>query len=484
MARKIPNNLSLHYSGGWHEPLSGKYIPTFDPSTGMELARVACAGVRDVERAVAGADEGYRVWRNSSSLERRDALFELGARLRYHREELAWLDAIDAGMPIREVERDIEIAATAVEFFAGLTTEAKGTTLPPASNELTYSIREPLGVVARVLAFNHPLMFAASRAAAPIAAGNALILKPSERSPLSTLRLAEIAEGIFPPGVLNVLPGDGECGKALASSPGIAKIALIGSVPTGVAIMRAAADTIKEIGLELGGKNALVAFPDSDPEAVAGAIFRGMNFSWCGQSCGSTSRAFLHTEIHDDVVRRLVKLSECLRPGRPTDRNTAMGCLISHSHRDHVARHVASAVAEGARIETGGRAPDDPELADGAFFLPTVLSGIDQSMSIANEETFGPVVSTLAWNDFDEMIRAVNATRYGLTASIWTQDIDAAQRTLAELEVGYVWINNVGTHIHGAPFGGRKLSGIGREESLEELLAYTAIKNVNLRFTA
>lgn len=476
---RLPAHRGLYYGGTWHDPLSGGSAPTINPATGQSIAQVAVAGADDVDAAISSAAAGFAIWRKTDALTRSRALVAWAARLRANADQLAWLDAVDAGMPISQVLRDIELAAVAIEFCAGLITEIKGDTLPTGNGQLTYTLRQPIGVVARIVAFNHPLMFAASRAAAPLAAGNALILKPSEQAPLSALRLAELSEGLFPPGVFNVLPGGRECGEALARSPRVAKVSLIGSVPTGKAVLRAAAETIKETALELGGKNALIAYPDADIPTVADAIFRGMNFAWGGQSCGSTSRAFVHTDIHDAVVALVVEKCRALVPGMPTEPGTAMGCLISEAHRARVEGFVASAIEDGATLVAGGRRP--PGLDGGAFYEPTVFTGVSADMSIAREEIFGPVLSIFRWSDEAAMLADVNDTDFGLTAAIWTERISTALRVAEALEVGYVWVNGVGAHIHGAPFGGVKQSGLGREESIDEIFAYTAVKTINVR---
>lgn len=479
---RFPVQRGLYYGGAWHDPIDGTIASTENPATGEVLCDVAWAGQIDVEHAVDAAAGGFDTWRRVSPIDRARSLQRLAERLRSRRADLTWLDAVDAGMPISEVERDVEIAATALEFFAGLVTEAKGQTLPSPHGELNYVLRQPIGIVARIVAFNHPLMFAASRIAAPLAVGCSIILKPSEQAPLSALLLAELSDGLFPDGVLNVLPGGRDCGSALASSDRVRKIGLIGSVQTGKAVLASAAATIKESALELGGKNALIAWPDSDPAQVADAVFRGMNFSWCGQSCGSTSRAFLHDALHDEVMGRVKAMCNELRPGLPHLPETRMGSLISQSHLASVETHVAKALKQGASVVAGGRRPDDADLSAGAFFEPTVLSGITQDMAIASDEVFGPVLSLMRWKDGDDVVAQANATPFGLTAAIWTRDLATAHSAADRLDVGYVWINRPGTHIHGAPFGGTKMSGIGREESIEELYSYTTLKNVNVRF--
>ena len=248
--------------------------------------------------------------------------------------------------------------------------------------------------------------------------------------------------------------------------------------------MRAASDTLKPVLLELGGKNALIAFPDADPDEVARAVIAGMNFTWCGQSCGSTSRAFLHDAIHDAVLERVKQHITRFKPGIPTDPATTMGALISKAHHDKVMGYIDIAKAEGAQVLCGGKRPDAPELAQGNFIEPTVFHGVRQEMRIASEEVFGPVLAVLRWTDAAAMMREVNSVEYGLTCSIWTDDLQSAHRTAQAVQAGYVWINETGKHLLGAPFGGFKQSGIGREECLGELLAFTQEKNIHLRMRA
>jgi len=343
-------------------------------------------------------------------------------------------------------------------------------------------VREPRGVVARIIPFNHPFMFCAGKSAAPLAAGNSVIVKPPEQAPLSALRLAELLGPLLPPGAFNVLPGGRDVGARLSEHPDVAMVALIGSVPTGRAVMRAAAETIKPVLLELGGKNALIAFPDADPEQVATAVVGGMNFTWCGQSCGSTSRAFLHADIHDAVVARLREKAARFRPGLPTDPATTMGALASRAQLDKTLRYIETARAEGAHLVCGGGQPADEGLRHGFFVEPTIFANVTPEMTIAREEIFGPVLAVMRWTDEAAMIDQVNRPEYGLTCSIWTNDLHRAHRTAAAVEAGFIWINEVSKHFLGSPFGGFKQSGLGREECLEELLAFTQEKNIHIRF--
>jgi betaine-aldehyde dehydrogenase len=293
--------------------------------------------------------------------------------------------------------------------------------------------------------------------------------------------MLELIGLVLPPGVINMLPGFVECGQSLASHPGIAKVAFTGSVPTGRAIMHAAADTIKPTVMELGGKNALIVYPDADLDKAADAAVRGMNFIWCGQSCGSTSRLFLHEKIYDQVLADVVARCGKIQPGDPTDFATNMGCLVSEQQWNKVMGYVEKGKSEGARLMTGGRRPPGKVFEKGFFIEPTVFADVTPQMAIAREEIFGPVVSVFKWSDEEKMLEQVNAVEYGLTASIWTRDLATAHLTAGRVQAGFVWVNQVSLHFIGAPFGGYKQSGIGREECIDELLAYTQIKNVHIK---
>jgi len=480
-ALALPNNRGAYYGGAWHEPKSGRYVDTISPGTGQSLGRVADAGADDIDAAVAVAQAAFREWRNVLPLERAKILREIARLLRDNARELAMIDAADCGNPVTEMTSDALVAAAQMEFFAGFVTETKGASIPMGPDAVNFSMREPLGVVGRIIPFNHPFMFCAGKSAAPLAAGNVVIVKPPEQAPLSSLRLAELIGGLLPPGVFNVVPGGREAGQRLASHPDVAMIALIGSVPTGRAVMKAAADTVKRTMLELGGKNALIAFPDADPDEVAAGVVGGMNFTWCGQSCGSTSRAFIHEAIYDAVVERVKARIAHFRPGIPTDPATTMGAIISKAQYDKVLSYIEAGKSDGARIVHGGKHPSDPALAKGFYVEPTVFADVTMQMRIAREEIFGPVLSILKWRDPDIMLREVNAVEYGLTASIWTNNLDAAHRTAMAVEAGFVWINEVSKHFLGAPFGGFKQSGLGREECFEEMLAFTQEKNIHIR---
>jgi betaine-aldehyde dehydrogenase len=477
----LPEHRGIYYGGIWQEPKSGRYVDTLNPATGKSLGKVADASAADIDAAVAAAKQAFQEWKRVLPFERAKMLRRIAEVLRQNANELAMIDAADCGNPVTEMVGDAMAAAAQLDFFAGFVTEMKGHSIPMGPDAVNFSVREPLGVVGRIIPFNHPFMFCAGKSAAPMAAGNTVVVKPPEQSPLSSLRLAELIGGILPPGVFNVVPGGREAGARLASHPDVAKVALIGSVPTGRAVMQAAADTLKPVMLELGGKNALIAYADADPDEVAGAAIRGMNFSWCGQSCGSTSRAFLHEKIHDAVIDRIKERIKAFKPGIPTDPATTMGAIISKAQFERVMSYIESAKSEGARVVAGGKRPDDPALANGYFVEATVFAGVTPAMKIAREEIFGPVLAVLTWSDESEMLKEVNAVEYGLTASIWTNDLSTAHRTAMEVQAGYVWINEVGKHFLGAPFGGVKQSGIGREECLEEMLSFTQEKNIHVK---
>jgi betaine-aldehyde dehydrogenase len=476
----LPEHDTLFYGGAWHAAIEARYEDVRSPATGERLARVSIASAADVDRAVAAAREGFLVWRDVAPLERAKVLREIAAIIERHGRELAMLDAADGGNPVTEMAGDAAAAAAQIQFFAGLVTEMKGSSVPAGPNGLNFSVREPLGVVARIVPFNHPLMFCAGKSAAPLAAGNAIIVKPPDQAPLSGLRLAELVGHLLPAGAFNVLSGGREAGAALASHPGIDAVALVGSVPTGRAVMRAAAETIKPVLLELGGKNALIAFPDADPDVIATAAVDGMNFTWCGQSCGSTSRAFIHEKIYEAVVGRLAASAARFRPGLPTDPATTMGAIVSEAQFKRVMGYIDAGKKEGARLLCGGGPPADPALRNGFFIEPTIFADVTREMTIAREEIFGPVLAVFRWKDEAAMLRDVNAVPYGLTCSIWTDDLALAHRTAARVEAGFVWINDTSRHILGTPFGGVKQSGIGREECIEELLTFTREKHVHV----
>jgi betaine-aldehyde dehydrogenase len=477
----LPAQRHHYYGGAWHPSRSGAMTGVTSPATGESLGQAAEGGADDVDRAVAAAADAFLAWRDVPSQERARCIRAAATILREHADELAWIDAQDAGNPFTAMRYDVELSAAYMDHFAGLVTEIKGSTIPIEPGILNYTLREPLGVVARIGAFNHPLLFVAGKCGAPLAAGNTLIVKPADQTPLSALRIAELWARVFPPGVFNVVTGGRDAGAALAAHPRVAKIGFIGSVNGGRAVMQAASATIKALTLELGGKNALIACADADPDEIADGVVRGMNFRYVtGQSCNSTSRVYLHDDVHDPALAAIVRKVAALRIGLPTDPAAEVGCLSSAAQFDKTMSYIRIGREEGARLVLGGKRADDPRLARGYFVEPTVFADVTDDMRIAREEIFGPVVSILRWSDEADVLARVNALDVGLTASIWTHDLDRAHRLAARIEAGYIWINNASTHHVGVPFGGYKQSGLGREESIEELMACTQQKNISV----
>ena len=475
----LPRHRDLYYDGKWQKPRGG-YQDTLNPATGRSLGPCAEANAEDVDAAVQAAHRAYRTWRAVKPLERAALMKQVAAKLRANAEELAMLDAANCGNPVREMMRDAGTAAAQWDYFAGLVTEMKGETIPMGDGVVNLSVREPFGVCARIVAYNHPVMFTAAKAAPAVAAGNTVIMKPPYQAPLSAYRFLEIVDGILPPGVLNILTCGIPGSQALVAHPLVPRVSLIGSVPTGRAIARAAAERLKHVTLELGGKNACIIYPDADLEKAAKGAVGGMNFSWCGQSCGSTSRLFIHESVYDRVLDGVMKHIRNHKPGIPTEMESTMGAIISKAQMEKVLSYIEIGKQEGATLACGGKRPDDPKLAGGFFVEPTVFTNVTQKMRIANEEIFGPVLSVLKWKDEETLFEQVNAVEHGLTGSVWTTSLANAHRAAGRIESGFIWVNGAGPHFLGVSFGGYKQSGIGREESYEELLSFTQSKNINI----
>jgi betaine-aldehyde dehydrogenase len=476
---RLPQVRDLYYGGAWHKPQGG-YAATFNPANALSLGECAEANALDVDAAVQAAKKAYEGWKRTKPFERAALLRRIAAVLRANALELALLDASNCGAPVAEMQRDVEFAAAAYDYFAGLVTEAKGETVPMGDGMVNLTVREPYGVVGRIVAYNHPLLFLGAKSAAPLAAGNTVVMKPPVQAPLSAYRFAELIDGILPPGVFNIVTGGTACGAALAAHPDVPVIGLVGSVETGRAVMRSAADRIKRVSLELGGKNALIVYPDADLDRASSGAVKGMNFTWNGQSCGSTSRLFVHESVHDEVMTGILKKIRAYQPGIPTDPKTTQGAIVSKAQFDKVMRYIDIGLAEGATLACGGKRPSDPALQDGYFIEPTVFTNVRADMRIAREEIFGPVLSVIRWSDEETMFEQVNAVEYGLTGAVFTRDLAIAHRAASRIEAGLVWVNNSSSHFLGTGFGGYKQSGLGRDESLEELLFYTQPKNINI----
>jgi betaine-aldehyde dehydrogenase len=475
----VPHRL-MHIGGSWVDAAAGGCIEAVDPTSEELIATVPDADSEDVAAAVAAAQAAAPDWRELGWARRAALLRELASRIEAEAEQLARLDVRDGGLPLAGMRSDVAGTIAEIQYYAGIAPETRGSTAPPSLDTLSYTVREPYGVVARIVPFNHPFKFAAGKVAAPLAAGNTVVLKPGEQTSLSALEFARIAADVLPAGVLNVVTGRGlTAGAALVAHPEVHRVAFTGSVPSGRAVLRNAAEAVKHVTLELGGKNPIIVFPDVDVVRAAHAAVAGMNIARCtGQSCGSTSRLFVHADIADRFLDALVARLSALRIGDPMDPRTEVGPLAFRAHYERVRDYLETARREGATVAHGGGRPE--ALARGFFLSPTVLTDLSDGMTAVREEIFGPVMSVLTWRDVDEVIRRANATPLGLTANVWTRDITAAHRTAAALEAGYVYVNGTGRRPTGTPFGGWKSSGLGKENSLEELVSYTREKTVTV----
>jgi len=387
----------------------------------------------------------------------------------------------DSGNAITSMKPDLANCVERLRYYAGLGFELQGHTIPGTADKIHMTMREPYGVVGRIIAFNHPIAMAVHGMASPLITGNTVVLKPSDQCPLSAMRLGEIAREVLPPGVLNVVTGDGTTGNAIVRHPRVKRLSFIGSVRTGLAIQRSAAEVaVKSVSLELGGKNPFIVFPDAPVDKVAAAAVAGMNLGLQGQSCGSTSRLFVHDAIYDAVVKAVAEKYSALRVGDPFQWTTQMGALNTRAHLERVQQFVASAKSEGARLVAGGARPGGKAFEKGYWLQPTVFADVTQQMKIAREEIFGPVLSILRWSDVEEVIAMANSVDYGLTAAVWTSDITQALRTAKRVQSGFVWVNGVNSHVRAVPFGGYKNSGIGRERGIEELYSFTEEKSVQI----
>ncbi len=461
---------------------SGEWLPSVNPATEELLGEVPRGDKADVELAYQAASKAQPAWEAIGPKKRAEFLMKLADALELKASEALDIEVRDTGNTITKLRNDVSAGLESLRFYAGVAMEMKGMTVPASVNNLHFTVREPYGVVGRIIPFNHPIMFAISKMSAPLIAGNAVIIKPSEQSPLSASLLAEVCQKVMPPGVVNIVTGLGmEAGDAIVRHPHIKRLAFTGSAKTGMAIQKAAAESaIKIFSLELGGKNPMIVFPDVDIEqAVTGAI-NGMNFAWQGQSCGSMSRLFLHEDIYDEVLAKLVKRVSELRLGDPCDEKSQMGPINSKGQYEKVIYYINAGKEDGARLMTGGQRPEGKVFEKGYWVQPTVFADVKPGMRIAEEEIFGPVLSVFKWSDLDSCLAIANSVEYGLTGSVWTNNLQNGLKTALRVRSGYIWINGTSAHYQGMPFGGYRNSGIGREEATDEMLSYTEEKSINV----
>ncbi len=478
------HTLPILIDGEFRSARSGELIDAIDPATGEVIARFPRCAAADVDDAVQAAKRAFPAWRRTSPLERARCALALADLISEHAEELALLDVTENGSPIREMRNDANIAIGTLRYFAGIALELKGDTMPGDAGRINYTLMEPFGVVGRIVPFNHPMMFAAGKTVAPLIAGNTVVIKPSEHTSTSTLRLAEMMNEVYPPGVVNVVTGYGdEAGDALVVHPDVRRLAFTGAAEIGMRIQqRAATKVVKTVSLELGGKNPIVVFADADVEAAVDGALRGMAFTWQGQSCGSTSRLLVHESLHGEFVRRLGERMGALRSGPPTDEATETGAIVHRRQFEKVMSYLELGRDEGFDLVVGGGAADVPGMPDGMFVRPTLFDNVPPDSRLVKEEIFGPVLAAMPFRTYEDALAIANDISLGLTASVYTSDLSTAHRFSRDIEAGYVWVNDAQRHFPGAPYGGFKDSGVGREECVDELFSYAQTKNVNINF--
>jgi len=469
----------LYIGGLFVDGLAGGTIEVVNPADGTVLAEIAEARAEDIDRAVGAARQAFPAWAARPAADRGRLLLALADAVEEHADELARLESLDTGHPIRDSSRlDVPRTAAAYRYFGGMADKYQGSTVPVESGYLNYVLREPVGVAGSIVPWNFPLMFTSWKLGPALAAGNTTVLKASELTPLSSLRLAElIADVGFPPGVVNIVPGYGHlAGARLAAHPGVGKLSFTGSTQTGRRIVEASAGNLKKLQLELGGKGANIVFADADiPAAVRGSAFA--IFHNQGQACIAGSRLLLDERIAGEFLDEFLAVAARIRLGHPLDEATQMGPLTSAAHRDRVLSYLKIAVDEGAEVLAGGTPPDDPVLAAGFYLRPTVVRAAAGDR-VCREEVFGPFVTVTTFSGEDQAIAIANGTDYGLGGGLWTSDLSRAHRVAAALRAGMVWVNSYKRVNPGSPFGGVGMSGYGREMGFEAMHEYTQPKSV------
>ena len=481
-ATETPRKYQLLIDGQWVDAESGKTFETPNPATGQTLAEVAEADKADIDKAVAAARRAYEgKWSKMSARDRGRLLYKLSQLIEENAQQLAALETADNGKPIREsLYVDLPQVVENFEYFAGYATKIEGETIPVPGPFFNYTLREPVGVCGQIIPWNFPLLMSAWKLAPALAAGNTVVLKPAEQTPVTAMELGRLfQEAGFPEGVVNIVPGFGEtAGAALASHPGINKIAFTGSTEVGKIIARAAAENLTKVSLELGGKAPNIVFADANIEQAVNGAMMGIFFNQ-GQVCCAGSRLFLDEKIKDEFLEKFKEKAEKVKVGDPMDKATLMGPQVSAEQLNRIKGYVDIARGEGATVLAGGCPPQlEGDFQQGYFFQPTIFSEVHNQMRVAQEEIFGPVTSVITFKDEADLIRQANETIYGLSAGIWTQDITRAHRFAKEVHAGVVWINTFNIFNAASPFGGYKQSGYGREMGKHALELYTQVKSV------
>ena len=470
--------------GAWISAASGRTLEVRNPATAEVIARVPDAGPEDADRAVRAARRAFDGgWRDTTAQQRGRVLFRIADAIRARRAELAELETVNCGKPIVEAELDIDDAATCFEYYGGLATKIHGEVLPVPDDALSLALKEPMGVAGQIIPWNYPLLMAAWKIAPALCAGCTSVIKPAEQTPLSLLRLARAFDECgLPPGVVNVLTGMGEtAGAPLVTHPDVDKIAFTGSLEVGKAVLRAAADTLKKVSLELGGKSPNIFFADADFEAaVDGALF-GI-FINQGEVCSAGSRVLVQRPIYKKMLDAMVEKAKRIRLGPGLDRDTRMGPLVSREQMERVQRYQDIGRSE-ARLAVGGGRPADVALQRGYFVEPTIFYDVDNAAIIAREEVFGPVMAVIPFDDEAEALRLANDSDYGLAAAVWSRDIFKCLRMVKRLQAGVVWVNHMQPTFVEAPWGGYKMSGIGRELGPWGVEEYLQVKQVHINLS-